>query len=172
MPERKLRRGHRRRSERLPQRILIQLAGVTETGEEFLENSQTLMLSRYGASILLKRKLVPRQELTIRRLDARKEARVRVAGKIADGNEGYVYAVEFVDPQVNLWEIEFASPSDADETEDPVYLACGCCGKVEAVQVGEPKLKGFEAAHGVLLYCINCQAMTRWIQSADEAANW
>ena len=93
---------------------------------------------------------------------------MRVAGKIGDRNEGYVYAVEFVDPQVNLWETGFRSTSDFDEAGDPIFLACGCCGKSEAVQLGEPKLRGFEAAHGVLLYCIQCQAMTRWMQT-DEA---
>jgi hypothetical protein len=170
MQERKIRRGHRRRSDRLTLYLPVQLAGSTETGQEFLESSQTLTLSQYGASILSNRKLIPKQEMTIRRVDTGKEARIRVAGKIGDRIEGYAYAVEFMDPPVNLWEIEFASPSDVDETEDPVYLVCGCCGKAETVQLGEPKLKGFEAAHGVLLYCIQCQAMTRWMQSSDEAA--
>jgi hypothetical protein len=169
MQERRLRRGHRRRSGRLSVQILIQFAGITETGQEFLENSETLTLSRYGASILSKRKLIPKQEIIIRRSDTGKEARVRIAGKIGDRSEGYVYAVEFVDQQVNLWEIEFRSTSDFNETDDPLFLVCGCCGKSESVQLGEPKLRGFEAAHGVLLYCIQCQAMTRWMQQSDDA---
>jgi len=56
MQERNLRRGPRRRSERLPAQILVQLAGATETGQEFMENSHTLTLSQCGASILSKRK--------------------------------------------------------------------------------------------------------------------
>ena len=131
MQERNLRRGPRRRSERLPAQILVQLAGTTETGQEFMENSQTLMLSQCGASILSKRKLIPKQEMTIRRLDTGKEARVRVAGKIGDRIGGYVFAVEFVDLQVNLWETEFPSTSDLDKTDDRVFLVCGCCGKAK-----------------------------------------
>lgn len=171
MHERKLRRGRRRRSERLSTQIPIQLAGGTETGQQFIENAQTLTLSQCGASILSKRQLIPNQEMIIRRLDTGKEARVRVAGRIGDRIEGYVYAVEFVDPQVNLWETEFPSTSDLDEPDDRVFLVCGCCGKFEAVELGESKLEDFEVAHGVLLYCMQCQAMTRWIQRSDEAHN-
>ncbi|HUJ33535.1 MAG TPA: PilZ domain-containing protein [Candidatus Acidoferrum sp.] len=170
MPERKLRRGPRRRSERLPAQIPVQLAGASETGQEFTENSQTLTLSQHGASILSKRKLMPNQQMTIRRLDTGKEARVRVAGRIGDRAEGYVYSVEFVDLQANLWETEFPSTPDPDETEDLAFLVCGCCGKREAVQLGESKLADFELAHGVLLYCIQCQAMTRWMQRSEDAA--
>jgi len=95
-----------------------------------------------------------------------------VAGKIGDRIEGYVHAVEFVDPQVNLWETEFPSTSDLDEPDDRISLVCGCCGKFEAVQLGESKLEDFEVAHGVLLYCMQCQAMTRWMQRSDEANDW
>ena len=130
-----------------------------------------MTLSQCGASILSKRKLIPKQEIIIRRLDTGKEARVRVVGKIGDRIGGHVYAVEFVDLQVNLWETEFPSPSDFDETDDRVFLVCGCCGKVVAVQLGESKLGDFEGAHGVLLYCIQCQAMTRWMKRSDEATS-
>ena len=170
MEERTLRRGRRRRSERLSAQILVQLAGATETGQEFMENAQTLTLSEGGASILSKRNLIPKQEMMIRRLDTGKEARVRIAGKIGHRTEGYVYAVEFVDLQVNLWETEFPSTSDLDELGDRVFLVCGCCGKCEEVRLRESKLGDFEIAHGVLLYCIQCQAMTRWMQRSDEPA--
>ena len=167
MEERKLRRGPHRRSERLPAQMPVQLAGADETGQQFTENSETLTLSQHGASILSKRKFRPNHRITIRRPDTGKEAQVRIAGRIGDRVEGYVYAVEFVDPQANLWDMEFPSAPDLGETEDLAFLVCGCCGKSEAVQLGESKLADFEQAHGVLLYCIQCQAMTRWMQS-DE----
>lgn len=170
MQERRLRRGHRRRSERLPAEIPLRLTGATKTGQKFTEDSRTLTLSQHGASLFSKRKLAPEQEIVIRRLDTGKEAKARVAGKIADRTEGYVYAVEFADPQINLWETEFPSAPDLDDAEDRVFLVCGCCGKVEAVQFGESKLGRFEVAHGVLLYCIQCQAMTRWMPRSDDAA--
>lgn len=169
MPERKLRRGRRRRSGRLSAQIPIQLAEISDTGQQFSENTRTLTLSQYGASILSKRKLIPKREMIIRRLDTGKEARVRIAGKIGDRIEGYVYAVEFADPQANLWETEFPSTSDLDKTDDLVFLVCGCCRNSEAVQLGSPRLGDFEATHGVLLYCIQCQAMTRWTQTFGEA---
>jgi hypothetical protein len=164
MQERNLRRGRRRRSERLSVKIPVQLVGVDETDQQLLEDTETLTLSQCGASFLSKRKFIARQEMVIRRTDNRRQARVRVVGKIGDRSEGFVYAVEFTDPQANLWEIEFPSTPDSDRTEDLVFLVCGCCQTSEAVQLGESKLGPFEAAHGVLLYCSHCQAMTRWAQ--------
>jgi hypothetical protein len=113
---------------------------------------------------------MPKREMIIRRLDTGKEARVRIVGKIGDRTEGYVYAVEFVDPQANLWETEFPSASDLDKTDNLAHLVCGCCGNSEAVQFEDPKLGDFESAHGVLLYCTQCQAMTRWMQTFGEDA--
>src|ERR1022692_714642 len=69
MPERKLRRGRRRRSGRLSAQIPVQLAETSDTGQQILENTRTLMLSQCGASILSKRKLIPEREMMIRRLD-------------------------------------------------------------------------------------------------------
>jgi hypothetical protein len=169
MHERKLRRGHRRRSERLSAQIPVQLAGDAGAGQEFLENSQTLTLSQHGASILSQRVLKPNQKMIIRRVDTGKESKIRVAGKIGDRDEGYVYAVEFLDSQANLWETDFPPAADPGETDDLVFLVCGCCGKSESVNLGEPRLMGFEATHGILLYCIQCQAMTRWMQQSDDS---
>jgi hypothetical protein len=169
MRERNLRRGRHRRSERLSVKIPVQLVGVSETGQQILENAETLALSECGASILSKQKFEPEQEMMIRRADIRKEARVRVVGRIGDRPEGYVYAVEFTDPQAHLWEMEFPSTPEPDRTEDLIFLVCGCCQTSEAVQLGEPKLSDFEAAHGVLLYCSHCQSMTRWMQKLGEA---
>jgi len=99
------------------------------------------------------------------------EASVRVAKRIGDRIEGYVYAAEFVDPRVNLWETEFPSTSNIGPPEDRVFLVCGCCGKFEAVELGESKLEDFEVANGVPLYYMQCQAMTRWMRRSDEAHN-
>jgi hypothetical protein len=170
MQERKLRRVQRRRSERLSAQIPIQLVWTAETGEAYMENSETLTLSKHGASILSKRKLNPKQEMTIR-LEAGQEARVRVAGKIGDRDEGYVYAVEFVDPLANLWATEFPSTSDVNDRDELAYLVCSCCGKSESVYLGESELTAFEVRHGILLYCIRCESMTRWTQRFDDASS-
>jgi hypothetical protein len=163
MQERRLHRGRHRRSERLSVKMLVELAGISETGQRFLETTETLTLSQYGASILSKRKFGPMEEMMIRRPDTGKEARVRVVGRIGDRPDGYVYAVEFTGAQANLWETEFPLKPDFDATEDLVFLVCGCCQTSEVAQLGESKVSEFEAAHGVLLYCSHCQAMTRWM---------
>jgi hypothetical protein len=167
MQERKLRRGRRRRSERLCARLPLQLIGASATGLQFLENTETLTLSQFGASILTRQKLMPAQEVIIRRLDTNTEARVRIKGKIGERTDGCVYAVEFVDSKANLWEIEFATSFDLDKPEDLVFLVCNCCRNCEAVHLGESSFGEFETVHGVLLYCMHCQAMTRWMRQAS-----
>jgi PilZ domain len=169
MPERSLRRGRRRRSERIPAEIHLRITSTSTTDQPFTEDARSLTISRHGASILCQRKLAAGEDLLITRLDTGKQASARVAGMIADRADGYVYALEFTHPQIDLWETEFPRASDSDETSDRVFLVCGCCGKVEAVQFGDSKLGRFEMTHGVLLYCIQCQAMTRWKQHPEDA---
>lgn len=65
--------------------------------------------------------------------------------------------------------MEFRSTPEFDGTEDVVLLVCMCCQTSEIVRPKEPRLSDFEVAHGVLLYCSNCQAMTRWKQRFGRA---
>jgi hypothetical protein len=60
--------------------------------------------------------------------------------------------------------MEYFSAPNSGGTEDVVLLVCMCCQTSEVVRPKEPKLSDFEVAHGVLLYCSQCQAMTRWKQ--------
>ena len=61
------------------------------------------------------------------------------------------------------------STPDSDGTEELVFLVCMCCQTSEVARSKEHQLGDFETAHGVLLYCSHCQAMTRWMQRVGRA---
>jgi hypothetical protein len=153
----------------VPAAIRIQLGEIGDTGQPFMENTQTLMLSKYGASIFSQQRFNPGQELFIRRVDTGNELAARVVGKIGQQSDAAVYAVEFADSAANFWKIEFHSSTEA-ETAREMFLLCRCCLNGESVPFGEKQWSAFEAVHGVLFYCMHCEAMTRWTHMPPYAA--
>ena len=71
-----------RRSGRISKQIPIVLHGCDPLGKLFSEHTRTVLLSRHGAGILSRHKLLPEQELTLRSLDSNRETEIRVVGEI------------------------------------------------------------------------------------------
>src|SRR5260370_422522 len=71
-----------RRSGRIPKEIAILLVGSDLEGKVFSEQTKTVVLSRHGAGIVSQYKLVPEQELILRRLDTNSETEIRAVGVI------------------------------------------------------------------------------------------
>jgi len=151
------------RSGRVSATIPIQLVGADTLGHQFLEDSKTLTLSRYGASIFSTSKLAPEQEIIIRRKDTNKEAEVHVVGMIREESGGHIYAVGFVDPDANLWEIEFPEIADPAVSGNCVLLVCSACDSSKAVPLGELAYGVIDVNQGVLQYCKKCRVSTKWI---------
>src|SRR5215471_20684341 len=95
-----------RRTSRVPKEIAILLIGSDVDGRVFSEETKTVILSQHGAGILSQYKLAPEQEVVLRRLDTQKEAEVRVIGQIGAQDDVYTYGVAFLDPHIDLWNIE------------------------------------------------------------------
>ncbi len=70
-----------RRSGRIPKEIAILLVGSDLEGKVFSEQTKTVVLSRHGAGIVSQYKLVPEQELILRRLDTNSETEIRIVGQ-------------------------------------------------------------------------------------------
>ncbi len=160
-----------RRSGRVSAAIPIQLTGADTEGLQFMEDTTTVTLSRYGAAILSKRKLAPQQEFFIRRPDTNKEGEVRIVGVIEEHADVYIYAVGFVDPEINLWGIEFPPSTAPGETEHSILMACSGCQGREVVPLGELAFGIIEAEEGVLRYCKRCQTSTQWKPATGDAAS-
>ena len=154
-----------RRSDRVSLEVPIQISGTDEAGRVFMDNTIALQLSRHGAKILLGRKLVPDQEITIRCLENSREAETRVVGLIREESEGYSYGVEFLDPEANLWNIEFPPLSESDQGVARLVLECACCHSRELVYLNELEAEVFESNKTLSRHCKRCTGMTLWKES-------
>jgi len=125
-------------------------------------------LSRFGASIFSARKLSPEQEIILRRTDTNKEADVHVVGMIREEPGGYIYAVGFVDPEADLWEIEFPTTTNPAAIGNCIRLVCSSCHSSKVVPLGELAFGVFDVGQGVLQYCKRCRVSTKWVPGPGE----
>lgn len=151
-----------RRSDRVSLEVPIQISGTDEAGRVFMDDTKALQLSRHGAKILLGRKLVPDQEIMIRCLENSLEAETRVVGLIREESEGYSYGVEFLDPDANLWNIEFPPMSESERGVARIVLECACCRSRELVYLNELEAEVFESNKTLSRHCKRCTGMTLW----------
>lgn len=152
----------KRRSERVAATIPIQLVGADTAGQQFLEDTATVMLSRYGAAIFSKHKLSPEQEMILRRRDTNREEEVRIVAKIKEQGEGFLYAMGFVRATADLWGNDFGTAMSSARGESEVVFVCSSCEHAEKVAPGEVAYGVLEEDSGVLRYCMGCRTMTSW----------
>jgi hypothetical protein len=163
--------GSVRRSGRIPKAVDILLFGTDGNGQVFAEETKTVLLSRHGAGILSKRKLIPEQELIIRCVDTNKEGEVRVVGQIGDQPDGYVYGVAFLDPSITLWPVEFPPLLESEKEANRMLLACSSCQHREVMNPNDLEVDVFAIHQGILRYCARCGTSTIWKQAAGDAAS-
>ncbi len=151
----------RRRSKRILKAIPILLSGSDIDGQQFSEQTRTLVLSRHGAGIFSTKKLAPQAVLIVRSVETNQEAAVRVIDQVAGTPEGYTYGVVFLDPSVNLWNVEFA-PQPEDEGAKSMLFECASCHEREAVNPNDVELDVYAINKAVSRYCANCGTPTSW----------
>jgi len=153
---------NRRRSERISKAIPILLSGSDSEGQQFSEQTRTLVLSRHGAGIFSTRRLAPQSVLIVRSVETNKEAAVRVVDRVAGTPEGYTYGVAFLDPSVNLWNVEFAPQPEEEAGAKSMLLECASCHEREAVSPNDVELDVYAINKSVSRYCANCGTPTSW----------
>jgi hypothetical protein len=114
-----------RRSGRLPRRLPIQVSGIDAMGRDFTSPAHTLVLSRFGAEILLKTELVPEQEISIGLLGNARDWDARVIGLFSKRTEGFAYGVEFLFQDGNFWGINFPAVPGSSKSDDGVKNLAG-----------------------------------------------
>jgi hypothetical protein len=102
---------HLRRSPRRAASIAVHLC-CDKLGGAWEEDTETVLLSRYGASLRCSRPADPRVSLQIVRLDTGQKAQARVAWQRPAGNEGSRIGVEF-DGCDNFWGLDWAAVEEA-----------------------------------------------------------
>lgn len=160
-----------RRSDRVSLTLLLETSGKDATGQEFKEASRTLLINRTGAVIVLERELSAEQQIHLRRQapsEKHREGRVRVVGQFGRQKDGYLYGVEIIDGETDLWGIEFPAIADSTAAVARMLLECGYCRSREVAYLNDLELRGFETNRGIARHCKTCQVPSIWMQAPHE----
>lgn len=160
-----------RRSDRVSLILLLQVAGTDINGQEFAEPSRTMQINRTGAVILLDRDLRPDQQIEIKRKaasESHRQSKARIVGQFGRQKEGYVYGIEILTPESDLWGIEFPPIAESEEAVARMLLECTYCRGREVVYLNELELRGFETTRGIARHCKVCGVPSIWTQAPHE----
>jgi len=159
-----------RRSGRIAKEIAILLYGSDTEGRQFTERTKTLVLSRHGASLLSRYKLIAEQEIFLRSFSNDREIEVRVCGEIGEREDGHIYGVAFLDPNVDFWGIEFPPGEKLTKSLTQLTLECPGCKERAVVQFDAMELDVYTVNDGVLRYCKRCLISTVWKRASGDDA--
>jgi len=159
---------HARRSDRVPIELDIKVWGTDGQGRSFMEDTRTDIVTRTGAKIRMSCKLAPEQELTLRCLKTGMESDIRVVGQMGGGPGAYYYGVQLLNPDVNVWGIEFPLITESEKAVARSLMACGCCQTQELVCLNEFEAEVFEASGSLSRRCKRCAETTLWKQSVTR----
>jgi hypothetical protein len=160
-----------RRSDRVSLTLLLEAAGTDSHGQEFKEPSQTLLINRTGAVVLLNRELNPRQQIHLQRKsrsESHRKGHARIVGQFGRQKEGYLYGIEILDPETDLWGVEFPMIGESPEAVARMLLECSYCHSREVVYLSEVELRGFETNRGIARHCKTCNVPSIWTQAPHE----
>src|SRR5215472_13422360 len=160
-----------RRSDRVSLTLLIEVSGKDGRGEDFKETSRTLLINQTGAVIIVNRDLKTDQEIQVRRQapsEAHRQGVVRVVGQFGREKDGFLYGVEILNSNTDLWGIEFPPIAESDEAVARMLLECNYCRAQEVVYLNELELRGFESNRGIARHCKACGVPSIWTQAPHE----
>jgi hypothetical protein len=151
-----------RRSDRVYFELEVVITGADAIGQEFVEETRTLVLTRHGAKIVSTRTLVPDQVILIQCRRTKREADARVVGQIREDSEGNYYGIELLDLGVDLWGIEFPPIAEADLSVGRVLLECPRCHGQEVTYLDAFAMEVLLAEERLSRRCQRCKDTTLW----------
>lgn len=160
-----------RRSDRVSLTLLLEASGKDVHGQDFKESARTLLINRTGAVIVLDRELQAENQIHLRRqapAEAHREGNVRIVGQFGRQKDGYLYGIEILDDQKDLWGIEFPPIVDSGEAVARMLLECSYCKTREVAYLNDVELQGFETNRGIARHCKTCGVPSIWTQAPHE----
>jgi hypothetical protein len=146
----------------------VRVAGVDVAGDKFNEQGHTLTISRHGATIVLNRKLAPGLQVAICPVTSKKESGALVMGQLGGQSGVHVYGIALLEPNMNLWGIQFPPLAESEEGLVRLLLECSACKAREVVHLNELETDVFEGNHSLPRSCGQCSTWTLWWQIPDE----
>jgi hypothetical protein len=159
---------NQRRTDRVLIKMPVRVSAVDIAGEKFSEQGHTLVINRHGAAIALNRKLMPGLHLTICPATSKRESNAVVIGHMGGQSDVYVYGIAVLEPNVNLWGIQFPPLAESEEGLVKLLLECSACKAREVVHLNELETDVFEGNHSLPRSCSQCSTWTLWSQTPDE----
>jgi hypothetical protein len=156
-----------RTSDRVYLETAIIISGTDSAGRGFVENTRTLVLSRRGAKIISRQALVPQQKITIRCLKTGLDAAVRVVGPIVGEEGGCHFGIALLQPEVNIWGVNFPLLDGTEKAAGRVFLECADCHAQEVVHLDVFELEVLLANECLSRPCKQCNDTTLWMRSAS-----
>jgi hypothetical protein len=159
-----------RQSDRVRFRMPIEASWTTSSGTAVKLIAETLLVSRNGGVLRLEEKLSTGQEIMLRRMegDLVKTTRARVMAEIDQEPDGFLYAIQIMEPRADFWDIDFPAPHKAEEALARLLMECGFCQRREVVYLNELELKSFEVRKCVARLCKHCDTPSIWIEAQPE----
>jgi hypothetical protein len=151
-----------RRSDRITVHLPIVISGVDVLGETFVESARTIVIARYGAKILCQRKLAPQLEITLHCLMTNEDALARVVGRVSEDSTGTYYGLELLDPDANIWGVEFPPIEQSVQALGRVLVECIHCHRRELVYLNEFEAEVLERSHTLWRDCRRCGEPSLW----------
>lgn len=153
-----------RRSDRISLGLRIRVSGHSGLKQEFATTTRTVLVSRHGAKIILDHDQVPFGELSIGCLNTNKETEARLVGFMGEEPEGPSYGIEFLDQEINLWDIAFPPLAESGKAVARTLLRCRGCGTTELAYLSETEAIIFQFRNYVPRPCGTCQDLSLWDQ--------
>jgi hypothetical protein len=160
-----------RRSARIQKQIGVVLIGSDLEGKVFSEQTNTVELSRHGSMVVSQRKLAPDQEMIIRRQDTNREAQVRIVRKAGSQSGTYVYGLELVGANIEIWGIEFPPLTESEEENIRTLFECTGCRVRETVDASGHESDGAAVNKQIERFCSRCGSPTTWTRVSDNEAD-
>ena len=170
----------KRRSDRIAVPLPIVISGVDVLGETFVGSARTIVIARYGAKILSQRKLAPQLEITVHCLMTNEDALARIVGRVSEDATGTSYGLELLNPEVDLWGVEFPAIEESERALGRVLVECIRCNRRELAYLNEFEAEVLERSHTLWRDCKRCGEATLWketwlkpneeLPQAEEAA--
>jgi hypothetical protein len=161
-----------RESDRVSLHLSVEASWAGANGEGVTQQLRTLLVSRNGGVVFSEQPLAAGQELLLKRTDkegVERATRARVVAEVDKEKDGCIYAIHILDPQVDIWGIDFPAPQLGEQALGRMLMECSFCQKREVVYLNEMELKSFEVRKCVARECKNCNAPSIWVEAIGEA---
>jgi len=154
-----------RRTERVLLKVPIKVQGANPEGKTFSENTHTLVINRHGARIAVRAPLRPGDEIKVTNLYSNLTYPFRVVCRVGKSlGEGPEWGVECLEPEANVWGIQFPQKKRAPGEVQSIsaLLECTQCASRELVEVAQGQYRTLIREFLLRRNCLKCGTTTAW----------